>query len=123
MKTFLSSAVVLLALYAQAASANPNNFSILKTHNYFNNTSIQTVSPTWTLARSSNNLQLIGFASINSLTTTSMYTQESSTDQTHSYGLGLHQKYAPWLYTQMSFEQHPHLSSGITSTLALTIGF
>lgn len=121
MKSFISSAMILLALYAQAASADLGSFYILKTHSLTNNTEVHATSPTWTLAGSIGSPQLIGFTSINTLTSH----QDSSftTSHTNRLGFGLHQQHTPWMYSQITIKQHPFSATRMQSALALNIGF
>lgn len=120
MKSFLSSAMILLALYAQAASADSNSFFVVNSKLQLNNTNIQTISPTWSLAGTQGSTQLVAFTSINSMSNPDL---SNSLSQNHRLGFGLHKQHTPWMFSQVVIKQHPFSANQMQSSIALNIGF
>lgn len=120
MKSFLSSAVILLALYAQAASADSNAFFVVNSQLQLNNTHIETISPTWSLAGTQDSTQLVAFTAINTLHTANL---NSPSSQNHRLGFGLHKQHTPWMFSQVLIKQHPFSANQMQSSIALNIGF
>ena len=67
MTRFIGSTLIFLALYAQAASADPSSFMMLSSQQNFNQANVHSIQPTWSLMGDQGQLQVISFASINTI--------------------------------------------------------
>jgi hypothetical protein len=108
MKSLISSALILLALYAQACCANeqPFRFIVLSNSHIPNSEQYSSFTPTLYIPMKNSNSGLIFFRSLN----TSQTERQTGIKQTlHSqhYGLGLHQQVNSWIFTQVVLQsQH-----------------
>ena len=82
MKSFLSSAVVILALYAQAASAG--NLSVWESSNEFGSHSSQTLQSTFSLIKLDNEYQVIGLTAVNK----TRHNFITETNKSYGFGIG-----------------------------------
>ena len=121
MKAFIKSAMILLALYAQAASADAGSLYVLSDTQQLNNTTIESFTPTFTLSGSADGLQLVAFASINTIHTNTL--DGSTPNQNQRLGFGLHQQHGPQMYSQIVVKQHPFSETRTLTSAGFKIEF
>jgi hypothetical protein len=119
MKYFVSTAVVMLALYAQAVSAQQQGLLVLTSQQNLTLTEVRSIKPAWSLASSENGTQLVGFANFSAI--------HESNNENASYqqgiGLGLYQQHTPWLHSQLLVQQHPLAPNQVQSLMEWVVGF
>lgn len=119
MKSFIKSAVILLALYAQAASAENTVFNVLNSQQLLPSASVNTIAPALTLAATDDGHQLVSFAAINTIE----HYDSNNLTQTHTLGLGLVKQHNPWVATQVLIQQSPFSPDQMQSKMAIKLGF
>lgn len=121
MKAFITSAITLLALYAQAASAGSGPLMVLNDTQHLNNTSIESVTPTLSLSGTNDGIQLIALAEFNTIKQNHLV--DTSNHQNQKFGFGLYHQHSPQMYSQIVVKQHPFSDSRTLTSAGLKIDF
>ncbi len=122
MKSLINGTLILLALYAQACSAESNSsFLLLNSQSQLAHGTISSIQPTWYTSAAHANYGVIVYSRLNR----SLNTNHNGTIQTHYgqvFGLGLHQQLTPWMYGQLSLQtqRDNEIHDGL-NTLALSL--
>jgi len=119
MKHYIKTAVILLALYAQAVSADQQELLILKSQQNLTQATTHSVKPSWTLASNETGMLLVGFASFTRIQQFDI----SNPIHTQGWGLGLYQQHTPWLHSQLLVQQHPLAPNQVQSLMEWVVGF
>ncbi len=119
MKSLISSAIILLALYAQACCANEqqSGFIVLSSSYTLNNGQYSSIKPTFYIPLQNSDSGLIFFRSLNKSQAVSQ-TGIKQTLYSQHYGIGLHQQVNSWFFTQVVLQsQHYSQQRGTYETL------
>lgn len=125
MKAFISSAIIMLALYAQASSAQEPiklaSFKVLSQHNLVAHTQVNSVQPSWFMNLNESNYQLTGFLKLDRTHLGNALQQHHKL--TASYGFGVHYQMSPSIYSQLVWQQADTLLTSPASIVKVGIGF
>jgi len=119
MNHYLSAAIMLLAIYAQATSADQNDFVVLSQQQNLAFSEIRSVSPALSIVQTKDGGQLVGFANFSRIVDTSSATTH------HNQGIGIAylQQHSSWLQSQLRVQQHPIMPNRVQSLMEWMVGF
>lgn len=105
---FLSTAILLLALYGQASAAQ--DWYLFDSKSVDQDQVIQSIQPTWVMTEAQSGLRWIGYVDLQKAQDISL----GLVTRQQWIGIGLLQQWAPGLYSQWALEQ------GLTAHAAVT---
>lgn len=119
MKPFVNIAILVLAMYAHGASADPAGFLVLSQQQQFGSTEVQSIKPAWSLVKTEAGGHLVGFANFSRIQNLS---SEDSSEQ-QGFGVGFYQQHTPWFHSQLLVQQHPLVPNQVQSLMEWIVGF
>ena len=126
MKSLIGGMLILLALYAQAASADERQarFIVLSSAQQTGDGQYNSVKPTLYMPLQSTQAGFILFRGLNHRDSVNHLGVRSSHNSQH-YGMGLHHQVSNWMYTQVVIQsqQHSQQGSGYESMFYVNLSF